>query len=260
MQSELLRVIQEGTYKRVGSNSWQRTDFRLICATNRDLKEGQLTGGFRRDFFFRIAGCVVTLPSLKERTEDIVPLVNHFFRQIRPDHDAPPLDPPVREFLLRRQYPGNIRELKNLVSRISYRHVGPGPVTLGDLPEEERPGPVVGFGSWQDEAFESTIRQAVVQGARLREITAAAGEAAIRSALCLEGGCLRRAASRLGVTDRALQMRQAAHRRHKSSEEVVTSLDSGEADGEVEMARGSSVWANDTLKVGAGGVATSPQL
>lgn len=139
LQAELLRVIQEGTYKRVGSNVWNKTRFRLVCATNRDLVEEQRAGRFRSDLFFRIAGCRARLPALRERTADIPALVDCFFRQVRPAQPPPLLDPEVRGFLLARAYPGNIRDLKHVVTCMSHRHVGPGPVTIGDIPEDARP-------------------------------------------------------------------------------------------------------------------------
>ena len=64
MQAQLLRVIQEGTYKRVGGNTWQRTQFRLVCATNRDLAREVERGTFRRDLYYRIASTVCRLPPL----------------------------------------------------------------------------------------------------------------------------------------------------------------------------------------------------
>ncbi len=85
LQAELLRVIQEGTFKRVGSNTWRKSSFRLVCATNRDLAAEQAKGTFRNDFYYRIAGCTLHLPSLRERPEDILPLFRHFFREVHPD-------------------------------------------------------------------------------------------------------------------------------------------------------------------------------
>ena len=72
LQAELLRVIQEHTYKRVGSNTWQTTRFRLVCATNRDLLEEVARGRFRQDLYYRIAGWSRRLPPLRERPEDIL--------------------------------------------------------------------------------------------------------------------------------------------------------------------------------------------
>ena len=139
LQAELLRVIQEGTYKRVGSNIWRKSAFRLICATNRDLAAGQATGAFRGDFFHRISGCTLHLPALRERVGDIIPLVEHFFRQATPGREPSPLSGAVREFLVRRPYPGNVRDLRGLALRIIHRHLGDGEISIGDVPDGERP-------------------------------------------------------------------------------------------------------------------------
>jgi transcriptional regulator with GAF, ATPase, and Fis domain len=138
LQSQLLRVVQEHTYKRVGGNVWQHTDFRLICATNRDLLQCVTRGEFRADLYYRIADWVINMPPLRERREDILPLARHFLQKLRHENELPILDAPVRDYLLRRDYPGNVRDLRQLVARITFRHVGPGPVTVGDIPEEER--------------------------------------------------------------------------------------------------------------------------
>ena len=78
LQAELLRVIQERVYKRVGSNTWKQVNFRLICATNRNLLEEEARGAFRRDFYYRIASWTCALPPLRARREDILPLTRHF--------------------------------------------------------------------------------------------------------------------------------------------------------------------------------------
>jgi DNA-binding NtrC family response regulator len=199
LQAELLRVVQEGTYKRVGSNVWQRTSFRLVCATNRDLPGERREGSFRGDFFFRIAACIAHLPSLRDRREDIVALVEHFFRQLHPARPAPPLDPHVQAYLVERDYPGNIRDLRNVVCRISSRHVGPGPVTIGEIPEEERPAAARGRADWRVGPFEQGVQRALAAGATLEEITAAASDAARRLAFAHEQGSRRRAAHCPGV-------------------------------------------------------------
>jgi transcriptional regulator with GAF, ATPase, and Fis domain len=132
LQAELLRVMQEGSYKRVGSNNWQRTDFRLVSATNRDLLAEEMRGCFRRDFYYRIAGWVCHLSPLRERPEDILPLARRFMEKLRPG-ESYEFDDAAREYLLTRKYPGNVRDLRQLVTRIFYRHVGPGPITVGDI-------------------------------------------------------------------------------------------------------------------------------
>jgi transcriptional regulator with GAF, ATPase, and Fis domain len=212
LQAQLLRVVQEHTYKRVGGNSWQRAEFRLVCATNKDLNQAVRQGEFRHDLYYRISSFVWHLPPLRERTEDIVPLVRHFLLETGPDSELPALDESVREYFLCRQYPGNVRELRQLVSRITCRHVGPGPITVGDVPEEERPAADLKPQPWLDETFEQAIRRALALGAGLKEIGRAAENTAVRITVAEENGNLQRAAQKLGVTDRALQMRRAAGR------------------------------------------------
>jgi transcriptional regulator with GAF, ATPase, and Fis domain len=201
--------VQERTYKRVGSNSWQRTDFRLICATNRDLLREVESGRFRHDLYYRIASWVVHLPPLRERLEDILPLARHFLRELLPADTPVDLDHAVCEYLLKRSYPGNVRDLKQLIYRIGCRHVGPGPITAGDIPEDERPSLVQDGGDdWHDPSLEQAVRRALALGMGLREISRAATDIAVRIAVSDEKGNLQRAARRLQVTDRALQMRR----------------------------------------------------
>jgi transcriptional regulator with GAF, ATPase, and Fis domain len=211
LQAELLRVIQERTYKRVGGNSWQKTNFRLVCATNRKLTEEQLRDRFRRDLYYRIASWTCHLPPLSERREDILVLAKHFIEQLRPD-DPPGLDEPVRQYLMAREYPGNVRDLKQLVTRIVQHHVGPGVITVGDVPEDERPHQNNRLDAAGEEGLETAIRSAIAFGVSLKEIERTAGELAERIVIDEEQGNLQRAAARLGVTDRALQMRRASRR------------------------------------------------
>jgi transcriptional regulator with GAF, ATPase, and Fis domain len=211
LQSELLRVVQEGLYKRVGGNDWRRTSFRLICATNRDLAAEAAAGTFRHDLLYRIAGSTLRLPSLRERDGDVLPLVRHFLSESNDDGEPPELDDAVRELLLTRDYPGNVRDLRQLAARIAYRHVGPGPVTIGELPEEERRA-AAREPDWRGDGFSTAIRRAVAQGVTLREIGTATADAAIAVALGEEDGNLQRAARRLGLTPRALQLRRASGR------------------------------------------------
>ena len=210
LQAQLLRAVQEKTYKRVGGNVWQNSDFRLVCATNRDLAKQVELGQFRLDLYHRIAGWVFRMPPLRERPEDILPLSMHFLRSFEAREWTPEFDAPVADYLLNRSYHGNIRELRLLMQRIAHRHVGPGPVTVGDIPEEDRPVEGVQERRWPDEDLEKTIANAITLGAGLKEISQSAAEAAIRIAIQSENGNLQRAAKKLGVTDRALQMRRAS--------------------------------------------------
>ncbi|CAN7296479.1 sigma 54-interacting transcriptional regulator [Pseudoduganella sp. LjRoot289] len=207
MQAQLLRVIQEQKYKRVGSNTWQPTRFRLVCATNRDLEAGVADGSFRADLYYRIAGWRCRPPPLRERQGDILPLARHFIRLLAPEGPGCELDPAVRDYLLTRDYPGNVRDLRQTVARIWHRHCGPGPVTIGDVPPDERPH---GASVWPDSCFANAVRHAVDMGVGLGRITQAAGDMAIQLVLEQEGDNNQRAAARLGVTDRALQLRRKA--------------------------------------------------
>jgi transcriptional regulator with GAF, ATPase, and Fis domain len=214
LQAELLRVVQERAYKRVGSNAWKNTSFRLVCATNRDLLEEQARGRFRRDFYYRIASWTCRLPALRERREDILPLAQHFLRRLYPGRDPPDLDTAARDYLITRDYRGNVRELRQLVTRMAQRHGGNGPITAGEIAEEDRPAPAsLAQGDWRGDGFALAIRRALSQGAKLREVSDAAIETAIQIAMEVEGSTLRRAAEKLGVTDRALQMRRANRRK-----------------------------------------------
>jgi transcriptional regulator with GAF, ATPase, and Fis domain len=209
LQPQILRSIQEKTYKRLGGNVWQTTDFRLVSATNRDLEEMVQRGEFRLDLYYRIAGCVFRMPPLRERREDILPLARHFLTQIFRG-PAPDFDDYLSEYLLNRSYPGNVRELLQLIQRIAIRYPGFGPVTAGDLPEDDRPAPGKCIRAWPDERFEESIAQAIMLRASLKEISQVATRTAIRIAVAAEGGNLQRAAQRLAITDRAVQMRRAA--------------------------------------------------
>ena len=206
LQTQLLRVIQEHTFKRVGGNSWQHTSFRLVCATNRDLWAQVQRGEFRADLYYRIASYVCQLPSLRQRPEDILPLAYHFLKELRPDHEQPALDIPVQEYLLRREYPGNVRDLKQVVARMLCRYAGQGPITVGCIPPDDRPARTEGWGAWLDAGFERAIRVALNRGVGLDAISRSTKETVIRIAVDENGGNLQRAALRLGVTDRTLQM------------------------------------------------------
>ena len=209
LQAELLRVVQEGAYKRVGSDRWLTTGFRLVCATNRDLLAEEAQGRFRRDFYYRIAGWTCRLPSLRERRSDVLKLAEHFVAEELPDRPA--LDPALREHLRRRDYPGNVRDLRQLIMRISRRHVGGGSITVGALPSNERPeGPLAPDG--YNGAVEQAVAGALAAGVGLKELLAVTRESAIRVAIEQESGNVRRASRRLGVTDRAIHMARATQR------------------------------------------------
>lgn len=213
LQAELLRVTQEGVYKRLGSNTWRSTRFRLISATHRDLVAEARAGAFRRDLYYRIAAATVRLPSLSERAEDILVLFRHFLDELRPDGEPATLEPDVAELLQARPYPGNVRDLRQLAQQIHLRHVGPGPITVGDLPEEERPiEPDVPTPPSVNGDLVAVVRYALAHGMNLTELRNTTVDTAVRVALEDTGGHVHQAAQLLGVSDRAVQQRRASAR------------------------------------------------
>ncbi|MCO6488582.1 MAG: sigma-54-dependent Fis family transcriptional regulator [Phaeodactylibacter sp.] len=205
LQAELLRVIQEGIYKRVGSNIWKKTTFRLVSATNRDLLAEVEKGDFRQDLYYRIRTCSVRLPALRERKTDIPELAEFFLRQELKTDRPPPFSPQALHYLLSRDYPGNVRELKQLVARIAYRHCGDCPITLGDIPETDRENTSYTEHTWQENGFRDAIGQALADGVGLKDIKRCAGDVAMELAIEQAEGNLQEAAQRLGVSDRLVQ-------------------------------------------------------
>ncbi|UYZ64289.1 sigma-54-dependent transcriptional regulator [Hymenobacter weizhouensis] len=212
LQAELLRALQEGTYKRVGSNTWRRAHFRLVSATNRDLAQEVSRGTFRQDLFYRVSGWTCQLPPLRERKEDIVPLAEHFFRH---QHGIrQPVDRQVYDFLLLRDYPGNVRELQQLVNRIASKHQGEGPITLGDIPRSDWPATLGLVPAALGGELEAGVTHLLYQGLGLKEIKDQVTEIAKKVAIHHENGNLKLAAHRLGCSERILQM----HRREVVNE------------------------------------------
>lgn len=120
-QARLLRVLESGQYLRVGSSTMRTTDVRIIAATNADLMESVARGKFRTDLYFRISTIPIRLPALRERKEDIFPLFTHFAIRASEQYHVPEisLTTDAVEFLENYPWPGNIRQLKHLVERLS---------------------------------------------------------------------------------------------------------------------------------------------
>ncbi len=117
-QVKLLRALQEGEIRRVGSNQSKKLDVRVIAATNRDVEEEVRENRFRQDLMYRLNAVTIELPPLRERLEDIPLLAEHFAKQIRPP-DAPPVkfSSAAIEMLKKYEWQGNVRELENAVLR-----------------------------------------------------------------------------------------------------------------------------------------------
>lgn len=119
MQVKLLRVLQDGEFKRVGGTEDIRVDVRIISATNKDLEEAVREKQFREDLFYRLNVIQIKLPNLRERKEDISPLANHFLKRYSEDLGKPitGISPEALRILVQYDYPGNVRELQNIIER-----------------------------------------------------------------------------------------------------------------------------------------------
>ncbi len=146
LQAKLLRVLENGDVRPVGGDTVARVDVRVIAATNRNLEEMVKEGVFRQDLFYRLQVLPIHIPPLRERREDILPLVEHFLCDLRKRLGDPALDftPAARKKLMLYDWPGNIRQLQNVIERSFALHRGPvldaGAVALTD------PGPAEGGG------------------------------------------------------------------------------------------------------------------
>ncbi|HSN67323.1 MAG TPA: sigma-54 dependent transcriptional regulator, partial [Fusibacter sp.] len=133
-QIKLLRNIENKEIERIGSNKTIRTDFRLICATNKDLKNAIESRTFREDLYYRINTIVLVIPPLRERKEDLPLMIQHFLEVINKDMKTriTGLDDEVMQVLVQYDYPGNVRELKNVIERLLVFSEGPI-ITMDDL-------------------------------------------------------------------------------------------------------------------------------
>lgn len=143
LQTKLLRVLEEHTYERLGSNNHVKSDFRVITATHRDIKEMVKNGKFREDLYHRINIFPITLPSLRERREDIPLLVDYFLEQLRNElgKPLPGLSQKAMDIFLSYNWPGNIRELKNCLERAAILSqnelIRPEHLTIDHSPSKE---------------------------------------------------------------------------------------------------------------------------
>lgn len=145
LQVKLLRVLQEMEFERVGSSQTMKVDVRVVAASNRNLKHEVAGARFRSDLFYRLNVVHIQIPALRERTDDIPPLVNHFLSKYAPESGGRPLTmhPEAMRLLLEYHWPGNIRELENVIERAVILCTGEQ-ILVSDLPSEVRePGQIV---------------------------------------------------------------------------------------------------------------------
>lgn len=190
LQTVLLRVLQDGGFRRLGARKDQQFTGRIVAATNADLAARMATGEFREDLYFRLAVVELCVPPLRERVDEIVPLARHFAVQAaeRQGLATPTLDPGAQAALLAHAWPGNVRELRNRVERA---------LALCDAPALAAA-----------DLFPEKLLDEPPQGATLADARAQAELAQIERAMALSGGRLADAAERLGVSRTTLWKRR----------------------------------------------------
>ncbi len=117
LQTKLLRALESGTIRRIGGNEYIRVDVRIIAATNRNMQQMVEEGAFRQDLYYRLSAFPIKIPPLRQRKDDIVALAEHFLAHMPDGERHIPLSSEVIEKLLGYDYPGNVRELRNIIER-----------------------------------------------------------------------------------------------------------------------------------------------
>lgn len=194
MQAKLLRVLENGEVVRLGSNDPIKVNVRLISATNRNLDEMVAEKKFREDLFFRIKGVTIQIPPLRDRRQDI-PLLSHFFIQQTTEKyskNIEGLEPQAQQQLMGYAWPGNVRQLKNVIENMVVMSQGPM-LTASDLPIEIRPAAT-------HNATLPTSNMESLTGLSLEQIE----REAIRNALKTTQGNREQAAKMLGIGERTL--------------------------------------------------------
>lgn len=137
-QAKLLQGLNEGEVRAIGSNKSKPIDVRVICASNRDIQRLVRAGAFRADLYFRICGVGLTIPPLRERPEEIEPLLDLFFTRYSKKYGKTGLrlSPAAKEIVLNYPYPGNIRQLENFAEQMALFSDQSGQVDVAALPEE----------------------------------------------------------------------------------------------------------------------------
>ena len=199
LQVKLLRVLQEKEFQRIGGNRTIKTDVRIIAASGRNLREEVEAGRFRDDLFYRLNVVPILIPPLRERREDIPLLLDHFFSEAaaRSDDSVPSITREAFEALKRYRYPGNVRELANMVERLWLFCRG-REITFSDLPDEVR-----AEGGDPASRVGGLVRDLPEEGARLQEVE----RELIHKTLQKTSGNKLAAARMLGITRRRLYLR-----------------------------------------------------
>lgn len=136
LQAKLLSALDEGCIRPLGSSKTRQVKTRMIFATNKDLQRSIANGSFRSDLYYRINVLTVHIPPLRERPQDILPLVRHFMAQFSKEYGLKKhLSPAVQNILLKYEWPGNVRELRNLVERLMV-FSSSEQIAICDLPPE----------------------------------------------------------------------------------------------------------------------------
>lgn len=205
VQPKLLRVLQEGTLRRVGESREKRVDVRLIAATNRDLERAVANNAFREDLYWRVNVVHLQVPPLRARAFDIPLLVEHFLAKIAAKQNAAPLGiaPAALALLTAYHWPGNVRELENTLERAVALTDG-AILTLEDVPERIRQA------SHQTSAL---LQQAKTQRLTLNELERAYILEVWREA----GGNKSRAAEILGLDRKTLYRKLDEYRAHETA-------------------------------------------
>lgn len=204
MQVKLLRVLQERRVKPVGDLREIPVDVRVIAATNRNLEDEVKAGRFREDLYYRLNVISVELPPLRERPGDVPLLAYHFLRKYAEEQEKPYLrdiDPEALQMLARYAFPGNVRELENLIERAVALEEGER-VTAGSLPSSLRPK----TGPLPSDPPRSALPEA---GVHLEGMVDDLERRLILQALQRTGGLKKEAAKLLGISFRSLRYRLA---------------------------------------------------
>ena len=155
MQLQLLRVLQEGAFERVGESITRKVNVRVIAATNIDINEALKSGTLREDLFYRLSVIPIIIPPLRDRMDDVVPLVAHFLKKFSFIYkkDIKEIDDKALELLLSYKWPGNIRELENVIEYAFVRTKNSNIIESVKLPDSIRNSNATPFGIREKHSF-----------------------------------------------------------------------------------------------------------